>query len=46
MLFRSLTADDIAESVTRYKKVLEQLDEKFPKPFVLQDVLDRARPLE
>ena len=41
-----LTADDIAESVTRYKKVLEQLDEKFPKPFVLQDVLDRARPLE
>ncbi|MEI8226868.1 MAG: hypothetical protein WCH77_01195 [Planctomycetota bacterium] len=41
-----LTADDLAEIVGRYRKVLEQLDEKFPKPFILQDILDRAGPLE
>ena len=41
-----LTADDIAEIVARYKRLLEQLDEPFPKPFVLQDVLDRASPSE
>ena len=42
----SLTAEDLAETVAKYRKVLEQLDEKFPKPFLLQDVLDRAGPLE
>ena len=41
-----LTADDLAEIVGRYRKVLAQLDEIFPKPFILQDVLDRAGPLE
>ena len=35
-----LTADDIAEVVDRYRKLLEQLDEPFPKSFVLQDVVD------
>jgi hypothetical protein len=30
--------------VDRYRKLLEQLDEPFPKPFVLQDVLDLAGP--
>ena len=39
-----LTADDIAEVVDRYRKVLEQLDEPFPSAFVLQEVLDRAGP--
>ena len=39
-----LTADDIAEVVNRYRKLLEQLDEPFPKSFVLQDVVDRASP--
>lgn len=39
-----LTADDIAEVVDRYRKLLEQLDEPFPKSFVLQDVVDRASP--
>jgi hypothetical protein len=37
-----LTADDIKEVVDRYRQVLEQLDEPFPSPFVLQDMLDRA----
>lgn len=36
----SLTADDIKELVDRYRKVLEQLDEPFPQPFILQDVLE------
>ena len=36
----SLTADDIKELVDRYRKVLEQLDEPFPKPFILQDVIE------
>ena len=39
-----LIADDIAEVVDRYRKLLEQLDEPFPKSFVLQDVVDRAAP--
>ena len=36
----SLTGDDIKELVDRYRKVLEQLDEPFPKPFILQDVIE------
>jgi hypothetical protein len=35
----SLTGDDIKELVERYRKVLEQLDEPFPNPFILDDVL-------
>jgi chemotaxis regulatin CheY-phosphate phosphatase CheZ len=37
-----LTADDIKEVVERYRQVLDQLDEPFPSPFVLQDMLDNA----
>jgi len=40
----ALTADDLAEIVDRYRKLLEQLDEPFPSSFVLQDVLDRTGP--
>jgi hypothetical protein len=39
-----LTADDLAELVDRYRRVLDQLDEPFPKPFILQEVLDRTSP--
>ena len=35
----SITADDLREIVDRYRKVLEQLDEPFPKPFILGDIL-------
>ena len=35
----SITADDMSEIVDRYRKVLEQLDEPFPKPFILEDML-------
>jgi hypothetical protein len=41
-----ITADDTAEIVGRYKKVLEQLDEPFPQPFILQDIIDKARPAD
>ncbi len=39
-----LTADDIAEIVNRYRKLLEQLDEPFPSPFILDDIIARASP--
>jgi hypothetical protein len=39
-----LTADDIVEVVGRYRQLLEQLDEPFPSPFVLQDMVDRTAP--
>jgi hypothetical protein len=35
----SISADDLGEIVDRYRKVLEQLDEPFPKPFILEDTL-------
>ncbi|MFM8708641.1 MAG: hypothetical protein ACKOHK_11340, partial [Planctomycetia bacterium] len=34
-----ITLDDINEVVDRYRKVLEQLDEPFPKSFPLTDIL-------
>ncbi len=37
-----LTANDIKDVVDRYRQVLEQLDQPFPSPFVLQDMLDNA----
>jgi len=36
-----LTVDDLGDLIEQYRKVLEQLDEKMPQPFILQDVLDR-----
>lgn len=39
-----LTADDITEIVGRYRRLLEQLDEPFPSPFVLDDIVTRANP--
>ncbi|MDA0254906.1 MAG: hypothetical protein O3A18_08500 [Planctomycetota bacterium] len=40
-----LTAEDIAEIVARYRSLLEQLDEPFPSPFILDDVLAKAGPV-
>ena len=34
-------AEDLNELIDKYRKVLAQLDEKFPTPFVLQDMFDR-----
>jgi len=41
----TITNEDINDYILRYRKVLEQLDEPFPKPFVLQDVVDRSLPI-
>jgi hypothetical protein len=41
-----ITADDVAEIVNRYRRLLEQLDEPFPSPFVLDDILAKSRPVE
>jgi len=41
-----LTVDDVGELVGRYRKLLDQLDEPFPSPFILDDVIQRARPAE
>jgi hypothetical protein len=41
-----IIAGDVAAIVDRYRKLLEQLDEPFPSPFVLDDILARARPGE
>jgi hypothetical protein len=35
-----ITRDDLNEVVDRYRKLLEQLDEPFPKSFPLQDILN------
>ena len=35
-----ITKDDINEVVDRYRKVLDQLDEPFPKSFPLQEILN------
>jgi hypothetical protein len=40
-----MTNEDIYGYITQYRQVLEQLDEPFPKPFILQDVVDRSLPL-
>ena len=38
----AMTQEDIVEIIDIYRELLEQLDEPFPKPFILDDVLDRA----
>jgi hypothetical protein len=34
--------DELVESIEHYRSVLHQLDEGFPQPFILQDVLDAS----
>jgi len=40
LLNDSSMTDPLMDSIKRYRSVLHQLDEKFPQPFVLQDVID------
>ncbi|HEX3727144.1 MAG TPA: hypothetical protein VHV08_12910 [Pirellulales bacterium] len=40
LLTDSTSTDELAESISHYRNVLHQLDEKFPEPFILQDVID------
>ena len=39
-----ITAEDTAEIVDRYRTLLEQLDEPFPSPFILDDILALTMP--
>jgi hypothetical protein len=36
----STAGDDLYNVIKRYRRILAQLDEPFPKPFILQDVID------
>lgn len=40
LLNDSSMTDPLMDSIKRYRSVLHQLDERFPQPFVLQDVID------
>jgi len=40
----SIFRDDLNEVVDKYRKLLEQLDEPFPKDFILGDILKPAEP--
>ena len=38
----AMTQEDIIEIIDIYRELLEQLDEPFPQPFILDDVLNRT----
>ncbi len=37
------TGEDLLDVIQRYRRILNQLDEKFPEPFILQDVIENYR---
>lgn len=41
LLEDELTGSDLMDFVKQYRKILKQLDEPFPKKFILQDIVDR-----
>jgi len=42
MAGESVSADELMEDINRYKDILAKLGQKFPQPFILQDVIDIA----
>ncbi|MEN6458404.1 MAG: hypothetical protein ABFC63_05695 [Thermoguttaceae bacterium] len=42
-LMEQTANEDLVDAIQRYHRTLSQLDEKFPKPFILQDVIDQYR---
>ncbi len=34
------TGEDLMDVIKRYHRILNQLDEPFPEPFILQDIID------
>ncbi|MBN2580969.1 MAG: hypothetical protein JXB10_18450 [Pirellulales bacterium] len=38
-----LVVDDLVDEIKRYERLLQRMDEPFPKPFILQDVVDRKQ---
>jgi hypothetical protein len=37
----SLTGDDLMDVIKVYRELLQRMDEPFPKPFILQDIIDK-----
>ena len=35
------TGEDLMDVINRYRRILSQLDEKMPEPFILQDIIDK-----
>jgi hypothetical protein len=35
-----VSGEDLMDMIKRYRRILSQLDEPFPQPFILQDILD------
>jgi hypothetical protein len=40
ILLDPTSSDELMEVIQHYRRILSQLDEKFPRPFILQDVID------
>jgi hypothetical protein len=40
ILLDPTTSDELMEVIQHYRRILSQLDEKFPQPFILQDVIN------
>jgi hypothetical protein len=38
----AVIVDELYEMIQRYRRILEKSDKPFPKPFILQDILDAA----
>jgi hypothetical protein len=36
-----LTVDDLSDVIKRYNRLLQKMDESFPEPFILQDIVDK-----
>ncbi len=37
----SLTGDDLMDEIKVYREILHRMDEPFPKPFLLQEIIDK-----
>ena len=37
----SLTGDDLMDVIKIYREILQRMGEPFPKPFILQDIIDK-----
>jgi hypothetical protein len=40
LVIDTTTGEDLMDAIRRYRRILSQLDEPFPKNFILQDVLN------
>ena len=40
LIIDDATGEDLSNTIQRYRRFLNQLDEPFPKPFILQDIVD------